>query len=238
MTYEEGILREQKIYQEEIVKFDRLAELAIKLDLPMICPKWNIKVLRPDGDIRIERDSFNHSWTRNGFNAHTQLSALGSLGGTITYADGGIATKRTSDGALTTITNNRALESVGGGYNATDGDVTTGLIIGTGTTAEALNDFVIETIIPEGTAGGEMEYGFTTKILDAWNAGASRWESQWERFYDNLSGGSITVNEFAAYEVSEGDNILCMIRDIINPGQPVANTERLVINQEFRVLIP
>ena len=237
MTYEEGILREQQIYKEEIIKFDKLAQLGHILDLPIICPKWNMKVLRPDGSIRVERESFNHSWTRNAYNIHTQISLFGSTGGVNTYADGGISYKTKSGGIGLVWQNVVGLETYG--YNGAEGQVTQGIILGTGTTAEALNDYKIETLIDDGDVSGEMEYGFTTKILDAWDSGNSRWESQWERWFDNMSGGTITVNEFACYHNTLGSGgELCMIRDIISPGQDVAHEERLVLNQEFRVGIP
>ena len=234
MTYEEGILREQQIYKEEIIKFDKLAQLGHILDLPIICPKWNMKVLRPDGSIRVERDSFNHSWVRNAYNAHTQISFFGNVGRPAGYVDGGAQMKNTA-GALSNFSNGYPLSTYS--YNGSEDSVDWGIILGTGTTAEALNDYIIETLIDDGDAAGEMEYGFTTLILDAWDVGNSRWESQHERWFDNMSGETITINEFALYHYT-GTLIYCLSRDIVSPGQDVAHEERLVLNQEFRVGIP
>ncbi len=237
MTNDDMLIIERQHYLADEDKFKRLADIAIKLGKSIVCPVWDMKIQRRDGSIRVHRQSFNDSWTRNALNIHTQFCFFGIDAATMTYVDGGLGVKRTNGGVIATVYNNAlALET--SGYNGSENDDIHGIVIGTGSTAETLNDFALETPIVDGSSGGEMEYGITSKELDQWDAGNSWWESQWERWFDNLSGGTITVNEFCLYHETASSRMYCMIRDIISGGQAVLDTERLIINQEFRAVRP
>ncbi len=72
-------------------------------------------------------------------------------------------------------------------------DDTFGLLVGTGTTAVLKNDNTIETLIDDGTAAGELEYG--VMVVSAALVVAGGYRVTLSRQFDNNSGGNITVKE-------------------------------------------
>ncbi|GAI32534.1 unnamed protein product, partial [marine sediment metagenome] len=70
------------------------------------------------------------------------------------------------------------------------GEVTQGIIVGTGTTAPTIDDYAIETIIPHGGAGGQLNYSDVTIAAAASDATTSQFTIT--RDFANGSGASIT----------------------------------------------
>ncbi len=82
------------------------------------------------------------------------------------------------------------------------GTVTRGIICGTGTTAVALTNYKIETIIAHGTGSGQLSYGAMSFDAGLTDSGSTRYFQMYRQITNN-SGANITVNELALY-VSDG----------------------------------
>lgn len=68
-----------------------------------------------------------------------------------------------------------------------------GIVVGTGTTAVALTDTRIETLIDDGTGTGELEYQTPTYTDPTDDASTTEFELH--RTFNNNSGGEITIYE-------------------------------------------
>ncbi len=78
------------------------------------------------------------------------------------------------------------------------GSLTSGIVLGTGTTAVALADHRIETVISHGTSAGNLDYGDTGYGLPV-TIGTTTRQFRVFRTVHNGSGGSITVKEVGLY---------------------------------------
>lgn len=125
-------------------------------------------------------------------------------------------------------------------------NVAYGIIIGTGNTAPTINDYAIETIIPD----ADMNYSIVTFGAPAANVNVSQFTIT--RNFANVSGGDITVNEIALYvravtpqQIATGNpgiaNFLwryfMTIRDVIAPGITVHHGETLTVNYRPQVIV-
>lgn len=124
--------------------------------------------------------------------------------------------------------------------SAAIGVVTHGPIIGTGTTAPTIDDYVIETIIPHDAApptGGAMQYSAVTFGAPASDATTSQLTIT--RNFANASGGAITVYEIALYVMGyDGATRYFMtIRDVIVGGIAVPNGQTLTVNYREQVVV-
>ena len=77
--------------------------------------------------------------------------------------------------------------------SAAIGDVTHGVLVGTGTTAVAKDNHTMETIIADGNGAGQLEYGVA--VIDAATGVSGGYRVTLSRQFDNDSGGDITVKE-------------------------------------------
>jgi len=103
-----------------------------------------------------------------------------------------------------------------------------GIQVGTGVAAVTPTDTALATRILHGRATGRLEYGGCELVGIAFvNPNG---EFVIRRYFTNLSGGSITVNEVGIYSVGGQDNYawaFLIARDIVSPGLAVANNELL-----------
>lgn len=119
-------------------------------------------------------------------------------------------------------------------------DDTFGVIVGTGTTSPDIDDHKIETIIPTGGGGGQLNYSIGTYGAPASDATTSQFTIT--RNFANASGGDITVNEIALYVEgylfeTDTDYIFMTIRDVIGGGISVPNGETLTVNYRPQAVV-
>ncbi len=103
-----------------------------------------------------------------------------------------------------------------------------GIQVGTGTTAPTPTDYAMETRIAHGQAAGEFEYGGTELLALVFSD--PNGEFTIRRYFTNVSGGEITVNEVGIYAqviTTTAFYAACIARDKVDPGVAVANTEIL-----------
>jgi len=121
------------------------------------------------------------------------------------------------------------------------GVVTHGIIVGTGTTAPTIDDYVIETIIDHDAAPptvGDLQYGAVTFGAPSSDATTSQFTIT--RNFANASGGAITVNEVALYVEAFLYNTtyyFMIIRDVIAGGIAVPDGQTLTVNYREQAVI-
>ena len=131
--------------------------------------------------------------------------------------------QRNTTGTLTDIngvsrTTSDQAESfrVKGGAN----DDTLGPVVGTGSAAVAMTDYALGAQIAHGSGAGQLDHKATTFVAPA-TVGSSR-SYEIRRIFENLSGGSITINEVGLYIYNDGTtNTFLMARDLVSGGQAV-----------------
>jgi hypothetical protein len=115
--------------------------------------------------------------------------------------------------------------------DAVIGDVTNGIVAGTGNTAPTINDYVMETPIAHGVGAGQLQYGAVTFGLPAYDAATSQYTIT--RDLANGSGGAITVNEIGLYVEGYHYNVhydFLAVRDVIGGGINIPNGQTLTVN--------
>jgi len=121
------------------------------------------------------------------------------------------------------------------------GVVTHGIIVGEGTTAPTIDDYVIETLIDHDAAPptvGDLQYGAVTFGAPASDATTSQFTIT--RNFSNASGGAITVNEVALYVkayLSNTTYYFMIIRDVIAGGIAVPDGETLTVNYREQAVV-
>jgi len=118
------------------------------------------------------------------------------------------------------------------------GDVTHGIIVGTGTTTPTIDNYVVETPIAHGTGGGELQYGAVAFGAPASDATTSQFTIT--RDFANASGGAITVNEIALYVKGykyPTAYYFMIIRDVIAGGIAVPDGQTLTVNYREQAVV-
>ena len=120
---------------------------------------------------------------------------------------------------------------------ASSGDVTYGIVVGTGSTAVTITDYALGTPIAHGTGNGQLQYGGVTYGAPSANTTTSQLTIT--RNFANNSGGSITVNEIALYcrAYSGGACYFMIIRDVIAGGIIITNGQTLTVNYRPQAVI-
>jgi len=226
--------RERQQFIADQVRYDRMSELSRTLHIPIIYPIWRLKVGKA-GAYHTEREFYANSWTRNAYNIISDQSMGGLSNGQVligsTYGDGSLARKKLNGGI--NITSFAFSGTAAGVYAAAVGADDDGIIIGTGTQPESLNDFELDALIVEGT----MDYQACVLDSSGWNAGSLFMFSIWTRDIDNNSGGAITVSELGMINDADFDDLL-VVRDLLSSSQEVLDTETLTVELEFRQPYP
>lgn len=126
--------------------------------------------------------------------------------------------------------------SAGGGPSATvkpfdviSGTANSGILVGTGSTAVAADDFTLETEIADGTATGELVRTDTTTISYELVLGTSTgYTHLMERTFTNSSGASITINEVGIVYKWGASSVLG-VHDVLATGIVVLDNESVVV---------
>lgn len=110
------------------------------------------------------------------------------------------------------------------------GNESYGIIIGSGTTAPAIDDYCIETIIPHAT----MNYSDVVVATPTHDATTAQFTIT--RDFSNVSGGTVTVNELALY-VRGTSYYYMAIRDVVGGGISVPDGQTLTINYRIQATV-
>lgn len=112
---------------------------------------------------------------------------------------------------------------------AGSGVTTFGLVVGTGTTAPAIDDYRLEALIAHGSAGGQLLYSAHVHAAPTDDGTVSRF--QITRDFSNNSGATITVTELGVFSENVwGAGAFAVIRDVTDPGIDIAHGQTLTIN--------
>lgn len=225
----------------EMKELDRIGKRCAELHVrsPMYATV-ELEVKKADSGLVVARYAdLSRSWTRNYYNFVTgAVFGCGSFAGE-TYADGSLATKRTSGdmryGSTDLVGNfgETMNDGTGKAWRGAAGDVTNyGIMLGRGTGAESIDDYVLGTPILEGTGTNQMQYQAMGAMTASWSVGSRQWTFTEVRQIINNSGNTISVGEIGLYgrpSMSGQTMTMCFVRDKLTSAVDVAHLDQAVV---------
>ncbi len=212
--------------EDEVLKRNHRKASSRPIPGRMVNGVWS--TLHERGDRKLISEDFVdcHTWTRNAYTLWVSQFVDGDSLGSSTFAAGHLTMKRT-DGSVETLTTPGDIGGAGvndSGYRASSGTAIAGIQAGKGDGAGAaaaysFENFVLEDLIEEGTtSGNQMNYAAMDDYTIAGLTYSSFvWTMVIQRFMNNNSGGSITVEEVAlvANMVTPANGRYLMARDVL-----------------------
>ena len=112
-----------------------------------------------------------------------------------------------------------------------------GIVIGTGNTAPTSDDYALETLIAHGQAATEMVYGGME--IEPVVVAAPSASFLLRRYFNNKSGGDITVLEVGIYSpiLLAQAYACCIVRDVLGAPVAVLDTELLRVQYTLSVTV-
>lgn len=142
-----------------------------------------------------------------------------------------VAVTNTAGSSVTTLAGmNRGLQTDAGTTTSTYG-----IQVGTGTSAESINDTALQTQIAHGTGAGQLQYGSMT--FGAPSTTATTTTFRFTRVFTNGSGGTVTVQEIGLVSRDIiNTNSFLWVRDLTG-AVAVGNGSQLTVNYDFTTTI-
>jgi hypothetical protein len=232
--------------------YNTLREVSIKKKIPFIEPFLKVYLI-PQGAPRQKNEDnsippgwiekinrHSHSPVRNWYNWHFHICTAAY--DVASFGDGSLVLKQTSAVLAGTQYGGAYNGAETFGYHGPAGDNTRGIQIGTGATAESIDDYVLSSLILHDSApptAGRMQYGLQ-QLTESWVInGTDYYTAERERVFNNASGGTITVRESGLVNYNDwlaGYRYL-MHRDVFS-DIAVANGESIAVSYELRVNFP
>ncbi len=190
---------ETKLDPKEERKYERLRELAQELHLPIPEVFIELEVRDKAGNVIQRHHQRSHSWVRNAYNI--MMCQLASLDGDDSTFEAGKLSIKTIAGVIRYSDKPPGMsvastcEGTFRGFRAGAGVDDFGILVGSGTNAESFEDFALQTPIVEGTAAGELNHAAAEAMNESY--GALVFSNELVRFFNNNSGGNVSINEVA-----------------------------------------
>ena len=225
-------LKTEKDYQE-------FARIGQKLGVPVFEAFLTVETFDKQGKRTSYHKQRSHSWTRNAYNLMFSQLASKDADDATTFGGGYLNIKDTagtvrSANAPISITGPSSvsqldpLDIVDHGYLADAAIDTFGILVGTGTNAESFEDYALQTKVATGNAATELAYGTHEAHAETYTSGTKTFEEDLVRYFNNNSGGSITINEIGlatnGYAPGLQDQKFLVARDKLGTGVAVADT--------------
>lgn len=219
----------ERLSEEEFVK--NLAEfeaLATELKMPYSVPKCEVYVSDPERGVVANRKFHCQSYTRNYVNLICNYLLSVDIDTSFAFWGDGELNFREIDG---TIHGFNAIH-----YIPLSGDLdddTQGIIVGSGSGAEALDDYALTTQIATGRAGGELQYYSVETDVNfqyyAWDSVARKFRVTFWRYFLNDSGGDVTVTEVGLVYGEFRSRSIMLIRDLLASSVTVPHLNLLLV---------
>jgi hypothetical protein len=114
-----------------------------------------------------------------------------------------------------------------------------GVQVGSNNAAATPSDYALGTKIAHGVAGGKLLYGGCEIANPTFSD--PNGEMIIRRFFTNVSGGNVTVEECGIYQAVNGTSdhayYFCIARDIVAPAVVVADTEILMVTYTVQITV-
>ena len=178
-------------------KWELIKSLAQELHVPIPEVWITLEVFDKDGKLIQKHRQRGHSWTRNAYNCMFSQLAGKNVNDTV-FEAGKLDYKDTGGTVRSAARCGGSYDDVDGtarGYRGPAGNDAQGILVGSGTDAESFEDYALQTKIANGTAAGQLSYVESEAHSITYNAGTKTFKNTLVRYFNNNSGGDISVNE-------------------------------------------
>ncbi len=233
---------------EEDAKFAQLRELGQELHIPILTHKWRFVNRDRDGNVVDDVEMWADSFVRNAYN-HLASQMMSKNGDGAAFTGGDINFTQVSS---TLVTGNRGIRIGDANQNledtATSGlrgpaaDNGRGIVVGSSATAFSFEHTALQAIIAEGTAAGQLNYTAQTALADAF--AALVYTVTHQRFFNNNSGGNVSVNEVGMYLDMNNSTVVTTVvpvmtaRDVLGATIVVPDTGQLDVSYDMALTFP
>lgn len=228
-------------------RYDLLQRSANGMGVP--CPDLflTLEVFNAKGDRTYKLRRRSHSWNRNAYNFLFVNMCCKNVSDN-TFAAGKLSMKDVDGNVIWSATSsvqrdhafNYDIANASHGILAAAADDTLGIVIGTDDTAESFEDCALTALIDNGAGAGEMNY--VASELHSMSYVGVVLKDTLERFFNNNSGGAITVNEIGIYvgymKTGPAAEDFMIARDKLGAGVAVADTAQLKVTYEISLTYP
>lgn len=220
----------------------QLRKLSQELKIPVFEAWLEMEVKMPDGKVVHHHRQRSHSWNRNAYNV--MAASLMSINRSdAIYGAGYINNKDIAgavySGAIFLIQNNpQNVETAGVGYVGAAGTAT-GIVVGSGAGAENFEDFALGTLIANGVGAGQLSYVAGDVPVKSYVAGTKTYSTVYVRYFNNNSGGNVSVNEVGIYNYHQNAGKTWMdVRDKLASTVTIPNTGQLKVTYTIQLTYP
>jgi hypothetical protein len=232
-------------------KYQRLERLGLKLGVPVLGAHLEVKMSMPDGKVYRHWKQRSHSWTRNAYNLifsqvaeknpnHTSFGSgylsFKNTGGNVAYCS-----FVASMGAFSTGYGSGKVSILGAGYsyNCNNNSDDWGIVLGSGSTAESIDDYKLATPIDHGIDTGKLTYSTSEATAISYSSGDKKWSSVNVRYINNNSQGDITLREIGLIaSVSPYIGYVMMSRDVLGGDETIYDTAQVKVTYTISLTYP
>lgn len=224
-------------------KYQKLRKLGQALKIPTLEAFLGMEVRDGHGRIIHQHKQRSHSWVRNAYNE--LMSIVGAINASDGVFGGGYINFKDTAGTLRSPSNpiprwDVSVESAGQGYLGAAGADDLGIVVGSGLNAESFEDYALQTKILNGTTAGKMSYIASDPAVKSYNAGTKIYTVTYIRYFNNNSGGDVSVNETGIISnIQPLNGYRCMLtRDKLGATIVVPNTGQLKVTYTIQLIYP
>lgn len=227
---------------EEERQYEKLRKLGKELHIPTFEAFLELEVRDKDGKVIHHHRQRSHSWVRNAYNLlFTTMAAVAAEAATnlkVVMTSGADRESSILAIAVGDTTTSGVSIIVGSAYFAAAGIDTMGIVVGTGVGAEDFEGYALGTKIASGSAPTQLDYTVTT--APAISTVDTTKKTEWVRYFNNNSGGAITVNEVGIYVKGSlaADIYFMVCRDLVSGGVEIPDTGQLKVTYTIQLAYP
>ena len=214
-------------------------EQQYQVSLPVLKAFLELEVKDKNGSVIHKISGESHSWVRNAYNhLFSQIAAVNCLSADgLSVKDTGGA-ERTGNFPVGYSDYSQNFKTDGHGYKAAAADTTRGIVVGTGSDPEDFDDYALGNQVSNGTGAGQLSY-IASEVYSVSTVGTVK-KTELVRYFNNNSGGAITVNEVGLYLGLWAGNIIKMMtcRDLVSGGVEVPDTGQLKVTYTIQLTYP
>lgn len=226
-------------------KYKQLRRLGQELHVPIPEAFWELEVMDKDGKVIQRHRQRSHSWTRNAYN-HMFSNLAAKDADDPTFGAGLLSVKHL-DGTVYGMDfpftyGQYTVDGTGYyGMRAAAGEDGRGIVVGSGTATESFEDYALQTQIANGTGAGQLSYIASEEHSVSYDTPTRVFQNQLVRYFNNNSGGDISVNEVAIYckiQQPGSARCHCYSRDKLATTVTVPDTGQLKVTYTVQLTYP
>ncbi|MDX9804102.1 MAG: hypothetical protein RBS96_08875 [Dehalococcoidales bacterium] len=173
-------------------KYREMERLGQELKVPVPGAFLQIEVFDGQANRIHAHRQRSHSWNRNAYNWFFTMATTTKVLGS-SFSDGNL-TARTTNGEVRSGDFNMFSYDVPA-YLASAGISNYGIVVGSGSEVEDFNGYKLSSLIANGTGAGQLTYQIGDSPSVTWDAPSLTFSANWVRYFNNNSGGDISINE-------------------------------------------